>query len=73
MYGVAAVVQPADALQAAITNSTGGTYDGALVDVNDGGGVADITKINDNFTDIYSLLNAIRTAMVNIGSMKGSA
>lgn len=72
LYGVTAVIQPAGAAQAAITNSTGGTADGTLVDVTTIG-VADPAKVNDNFTEVYTLLNAMRTAMVNLGSMKGAA
>jgi len=72
LYGVTPVVRPAGALQAAITNSTGGTQDGTLVDVTTVG-VADPAKINDNFTDLYALVNAMRTAMVALGSMKGAA
>ena len=72
LFGVAAVIQPAGALQAALTNSTGGSQDGTLVDVATAG-LADPAKINSNFTDVYALLDAMRTAMVNLGSMKGAA
>lgn len=84
LYSVAPVIQPVGALQAAITNSTGGTQDGTLaalasvgVDVVLAASQADVNArmatINDNFTDIYALLNAMRTAMVALGSMKGAA
>lgn len=66
------VVQPAAALQAALTNSTGGSQDGTLVDVTTLT-VADPIKCNDNFTDIYALLTEIRTALVNCGIIKGAA
>lgn len=71
-WNVAPVIQPAAALQAALTNSTGGTQDGTLVDVTTAA-LADPAKINDNFTDVYALLDAIRTALVNTGIMKGAA
>ncbi len=70
------VIQPAAALQAALTNSTGGTQDGTLADVSSGGagtGDSSAAVVNDNFTDIYTLLNEIRTALVDVGIMKGSA
>lgn len=70
LWNVTPVVQPASANQAALTNSTGGTYNGTLVDV---GVVFSQANINDNFTDLFTLLDAMRTAMVALGSMKGAA
>lgn len=78
------IIQPAGALQAAITNSTGGTQDGTLaalanvgIDVVLAASQTDVNTrmatINDNFTDVYALLNAMRTAMVDFGLMKGAA
>jgi hypothetical protein len=64
------IVQPAAANQAALTNSTGGAYDGTLADVT---ALHDQTILNNNFTDLYTLLTEIRTALVNAGIMKGSA
>jgi|688.fasta_scaffold1111653_2 hypothetical protein len=64
------IVQPAAAAQAALTNSTGGTADGTLAAVS---GTGDDTDINNNFTELHTLLNAIRTALVNSGIMKGAA
>lgn len=69
-WNVAPVIQPASANQAILTNSTGGTYDGTLVDV---GLVFSQANINNNFTDVFTLLNEIRTALVNTGIMKGAA
>lgn len=69
-FGVATVIQPASANQAALTNSTTGTYNGTLVDV---GVVFSQAAINDNFTDVHTLLNEIRTALVNTGIIKGAA
>jgi len=71
-WGVTPIVQPTGALQAALTNSTGGAQDGTLEDVTTLG-LADPAKINSNFTDIYALLNAMRTAQVSGGFMKGAA
>jgi hypothetical protein len=64
------VVQPAGANQAALTNSTGGTADGTLAAVS---GSGDDTDINNNFTELHTLLNEIRTALVNLGLIKGAA
>ena len=64
------VVQPAGASQAALTNSTGGTADGTLAAVS---GTGDDTDINNNFTELHVLLNEIRTALVNLGLIKGAA
>lgn len=69
-WNVAPVIQPAHANQAALTNSSGGTYDGTLAAIS---GTGDDAGINNNFTDIFTLLDAMRTAMVNSGMMKGAA
>ena len=63
-------VQPAAANQAALTNSTGGTADGTLAAVS---GTGDDADINNNFTELHTLLNEIRTALVNLGLIKGAA
>lgn len=70
VWNATPIIQPASANQAALTNSTGGTYDGTLAAIS---GTGDDAGINNNFTDIYTLLNAMRTAMVDFGSMKGAA
>ena len=69
-WGKTPVVQPLGANQAALTNSTGGTYDGTLADV---GAAFDQATLNNNFTDLHTLVNEIRTALVNTGIMKGAA
>ncbi len=66
------IIQPAAAGQAALTNSTGGTGDGTLEDVTTST-LADPAKCNNNFTELFTLTNAIRTALVNSGIMKGAA
>ncbi len=72
-YGVSPVTQPSGSGQAAITNSTGGTPTGdlELVGATNVGNVAG--AINNNFTELYVLVSAMRTALVNLGLMKGSA
>lgn len=85
-WNVTPIVQPASANQAALTNSTAGTYDGtlaALADLTDSPASADALRddivnnllpvLRNNFTDIHTLLDAIRTALVNSGLMKGAA
>lgn len=67
------VIQQAAALQGALTNSTGGSQDGTLAAVGATNGSDVSSAINNNFTDIYALLTAIRTALVNTGIIKGSA
>ena len=64
------IIQPAGANQAALTNNTGGSYDGTLAAIS---GSGDDANINNNFTDLHTLLNEIRTALVNVGLIKGSA
>lgn len=67
------VVQQASSAQAALTNSSGGTADGTIAAVgatNTGDRSADI---NNNFTELHTLLNAIRAALVATGIIKGAA
>lgn len=64
------IVQPASASQAALTDSTTGTASTTLADVT---ATPTQTLINNNFASIAALLDAIRTALVNAGLMKGSA
>lgn len=85
-FGVTPVVQPANANQAALTNSTAGTYDGTLQALSDPADtpasvdalrddlVANlIPQLRNNFTELFTLLDAIRTALVNTGLIKGAA
>lgn len=66
------IIQPASANQAALTNSTGGTGNGTLEDVTSTG-LADPAKCNNNFTELFTLTDAIRTALINAGLIKGAA
>lgn len=70
-WGVTPVVQPAGASQAELVDSTGGTADGTLVDV-ETATLADPAKINANFADVVVLVNALRTALVTAGIIKGA-
>ncbi len=72
-WGTNAVVQPADVLQAVLTNNTTGSQDGTLAEVLDTSTGDRSGVINDNFTDIHTLLNEIRDALVDSGLMKGAA
>lgn len=67
------IVQPAHAHQAALTNSTGGTTDGTLQSVGATNSSDVSAAINNNFAELHVLLDAIRTALVNAGLIKGSA
>lgn len=69
-WGAVPIVQPAAATQAALNNSTGGAYDAVLQAIAGSGADA---AINNNFTDLWTLQNAIRAALVAAGIMKGSA
>lgn len=71
-YGAAPVAQPSSANQAAITNTAIGTADGALVSVGTTYSSTVATNINNNFADIATLLNEIRSALVSVGIIKGS-
>lgn len=69
-WNVTPVVQPAAAAQAALTDSTTGTPGSTLVD---SGVVFSQANINNNFATLNALVAAMRTAMVNVGVMKGAA
>ncbi len=64
------IVQPSGSAQAALTNSTGAS---PITTINDAGGSYTQATLNNNFSSIVNLLNAIRTALVAAGLMKGSA
>jgi hypothetical protein len=70
LEGVTAKI--AGAGQAALTNDTGGTPDGTLDLVgNTTTNQADV--INKNFTELFTQLDAIRTALVQANIIKGGA
>jgi hypothetical protein len=68
-WNATAIVQPTSSAQAALTNSTTGTIGTTLGDV---GGSFSQANINNNFATLWNLVNAIRTALVNSGIIKGS-
>jgi hypothetical protein len=72
-WGVTPIAQPSGAAQAALTNSTGGTAGSSLaaVGATNSGDVS--ATINNNFASAWTLLDAIRTALVAAGLIKGSA
>lgn len=69
------VVQPASANQAALTDSTGGTASTTFAAITAGAGYlqADMTAVKNALAQVVLSYNAIRTALVNTGIIKGSA
>jgi hypothetical protein len=67
------IAQPASANQAALTDSTTGSTAATTIVNVDTAGVADVSKINDNFARVVLLLNQLRSDMVAAGLIKGSA
>lgn len=64
LFNATPAAQPAD--MGALTDSTGGSVDGTLVDV----GVAfSQANVNNNFADLASKVNSIRTALRSLGIM----
>lgn len=72
-FGASPVVQPSGTTEGAITNSTGGTANGTMAAVSATNSSDQSGVINKNFTELWTLQNAIRTALVSLGLMKGSA
>lgn len=66
------IVQPTASTQGALTNNTGGTADAVMVAIGNTAATDVSGNINDNFTELHTLLGAIRTALVNTGIIKGS-
>lgn len=72
-YNATPVVQPSGATQGALTDSTGGAVDGTLAAVGATNGSDVSAAINNNFADLASRVNALRSALVTLGLIKGSA
>jgi hypothetical protein len=72
-YNATPIVQPSGAAQGAITDSTGSSATTTLVTVRSDTAAHTASDAQDNDHILYTLLNAIRTALVNEGLMKGSA
>lgn len=73
LWNAAPVVQQAAAAQAALGGTLTGTTDDTLADVTGSWDATSIATINKNFKEVQELVNAIRTALVNIGAIKGAA
>lgn len=69
-WNKAPIAQPANANQAALVNSTGGVANGTIDDV---GTSFSQAGLNKNFAELFTLLDGIRTVLVNTGLMKGGA
>jgi hypothetical protein len=67
------IVQPSGAAQGAITDSTGSSATTTLVTVRNDTTAHAASDAQDNDHILYTLVNAMRTALVNAGIMKGSA
>lgn len=67
------VVQPSAAAQGALTDSSGGTADGTVSAVGSTNGGDVSGTINNNFAEVTSRINAIRSALVTLGLIKGAA
>lgn len=72
-FNATPVVQPSGASQGALTDNTMGSVDGTLAQVGDTMGSNQGPTINNNFADVASRINAIRTALVDLGLIKGAA
>lgn len=72
-WGVAPVVQPLGAAQAVLINSTGGTVSTTLAAVTATNSSDQSGPVNANFASLFTQTNAIRTALVAAGIIKGSA
>ncbi len=71
-WGATPIVQPAAAAQATISNSTGGTPGVSLLAF-PGTATVSLTALTNNLASLWNLQNAMRTALVDAGIMKGSA
>lgn len=71
IYILASVVAASrsDANQAQLTNNTGGTYNGVLAAISGSG--AD-SGINNNFTELFTQVDAIRSALIDSKIIQGS-
>ena len=73
-FNATPIVQPLTADQTALTDSTGGSVANATLAAVGATNSSDVSStINANFAKTAELVNALRTAMVNLGLIKGSA
>jgi len=74
LYGLTPAVQPSSANQTALTDSTGGGVTDATLAAVGATNSGDVSAaINDNFAKTAELVNALRSALVTVGIIKGSA
>lgn len=71
-YGGTPIVQPSAAAQASVTDSSGGAAS-ATTGVQALTSTYNSTLISNSIATILAQTNAMRTALVNLGLMKGSA
>jgi hypothetical protein len=67
------IIQPAAALQSAVTDSTGSSASGTIPAMRNDSLAHLASDAGDGLHVLYGLVNAMRTALVNSGIMKGSA
>ena len=72
-FGATPIVQPANANQAALTDSSGGTADGTVSAVGDTSAGDESATINNNFAELTGKVNVIRQVLVDFGLWKGAA
>ncbi len=73
-FGTTPAVQPSSANQTALTDSTGGGVTDATLAAIGATNSGDVSgDINDNFAKVAELVNALRSALVTNGLIKGSA
>jgi hypothetical protein len=73
LWNATPIVQPSGAAQGSITDSTGSSATTTLVTVRSDTAAHTASDAQDNDHILYTLVNAMRTALVNAGIMKGSA
>lgn len=74
LLGATPVVRPVSADQTALTDSTGGSVSNATLAAVGATNSGDVSAtINANFAKTAELVNALRSALVSLGAIKGSA
>jgi hypothetical protein len=73
LWNATPIVQPSGALQAAVTDSTGSSATGTIPAIRNDTTAHCASDAADGLHVLYGLVNAMRTALVNSGIMKGSA
>jgi len=74
LYGTTPIAQPVGSAQNALGGALTGVTNDTLADVaSSAWGATQADSINKNFKEVQELVNALRTALVNLGIIKGSA